>query len=174
MDDLPGQIPVYAAEISRRRPLHPEITEPMIERLVRAFYDRVRADPILAPVFAAVIPDDWEPHLQRMMAFWSSVVLMSGRYKGQPMQKHLRLGDVGPAHFARWLALFERTAAEICPPGPAAVFVGRAQHIARSFQLAMFSELTPVRRLASVRSACPATGPAPRPMPSPASRRSGS
>ena len=66
------------------------IDEAMIERLVRGFYERVQADPLLGPVFAQRI-GDWESHLQRMFAFWSSVALMSGRYQGQPMAKHLPL-----------------------------------------------------------------------------------
>jgi hemoglobin len=98
------------AELSERT----GITEAMIERLVRAFYDKVRTDPMLAPVFNARIRD-WEPHLQQMCAFWSSVALMSGRYHGTPMVKHLPL-PVDAAHFDRWLDLFEMTAREICPP----------------------------------------------------------
>jgi len=90
------------------------IDERMIERLVRSFYAKVRADALLAPVFTARIRD-WEPHLQRMCAFWSSVALMSGRYHGNPMAKHLPL-PVDAAHFDRWLALFEATAREVCPP----------------------------------------------------------
>ena len=60
---------------------------------------------MIGPVFAARIVD-WEPHLQRMCSFWSSVTLMTGRYHGQPMQKHLSL-PVDVRHFDRWLALFE-------------------------------------------------------------------
>ena len=55
------------------------ISEAMIERLVHAFYAKVRADEMLAPVFEARI-HDWEPHLAQMCAFWSSVALMTGRY----------------------------------------------------------------------------------------------
>src|SRR3954447_23549859 len=51
------------------------ITEAMIERLVHGFYAKVRADAELAPVFEPRIAE-WEPHLQRMCAFWSSVALM--------------------------------------------------------------------------------------------------
>ena len=57
------------------------IDEALIERLVRGFYSRVREDVMLGPVFQARIAD-WEPHLQRMCAFWSSIALMSGRYEG--------------------------------------------------------------------------------------------
>ena len=82
------------------------IDEAMIERLIRSFYARVRDDAILGPIFAAKIKD-WEPHLQKMFAFWSSVALMSGRYRGEPMARHLPL-PIDAQHFDRWLALFAR------------------------------------------------------------------
>jgi hemoglobin len=110
-----------------------EITEAMIERLVHGFYAKVRTDALLAPVFEARIRD-WEPHLAQMCAFWSSVALMSGRYHGTPMVKHLPL-PVDAAHFDRWLALFEQAAREICPPHAAAHFVERARRIAASLEL---------------------------------------
>lgn len=109
------------------------IDEAMVERLVRSFYDRVRADPLLGPVFAAQV-DDWEPHLRTLMDFWSSVALQTVRYAGRPMPVHVRL-DVGPEHFGRWLELFRTTAAEVCTPEAAAFFVGKAEQIARSFQM---------------------------------------
>ena len=109
------------------------IDEAMIERLVRGFYAHVREDEVLGPVFAAKITD-WEPHLQRMFAFWSAVALMSGRYHGQPMAKHMPL-PIDADHFDRWLALFERTARELCPPKAADHFVMLAQRIAESLEL---------------------------------------
>jgi len=117
------------ADISERT----GITEAMIERLVHGFYAKVRTDALLAPVFEARIRD-WEPHLAQMCAFWSSVALMSGRYHGTPMVKHLPL-PVDAAHFDRWLALFEQAAREICPPHAAAHFVERARRIAASLEL---------------------------------------
>lgn len=109
------------------------IDEAMIRRLVHAFYDRVRADAVLGPVFAARITD-WGPHLERMCAFWSSVALMTGRYHGRPMPAHAPL-PVSGAHFDRWLDHFARTAAEICPPAAAALFVEKARTIAASLKL---------------------------------------
>ena len=113
------------------------ITEAMIEQLVRGFYARVRSDAVLAPVFEARI-SDWEPHLQQMCAFWSSVALMSGRYHGTPMVKHMPL-PVDAGHFDRWLELFEATAGEICPPKAAAHFIERARRIAASLELGVAS-----------------------------------
>lgn len=109
------------------------IDDVTIERLVRAFYLRVRKDPLLGPVFDARIAD-WEPHLQRMCAFWHSVALMSGTYKGQPMAKHLPL-PVDARHFDRWLELFEETARAMCQPIAADHFVERARVIAESLEL---------------------------------------
>ena len=109
------------------------IDEAMIERLVRGFYRRVREDALIGPVFAARI-GDWEPHLARMCAFWSSVALMSGIYHGSPMAMHMRL-PVDAEHFDRWLAVFEDTAREICPPAAAEHFVERAQRIGESLEL---------------------------------------
>jgi hemoglobin len=109
------------------------IDEAMIERLVRGFYAKVREDAVLGPIFEARIKD-WEPHLMQMCAFWSSVALMTGRYHGTPMAKHLPL-PVDGGHFDRWLALFEQTAREICPSEAEAYFVERARRIAQSLEL---------------------------------------
>lgn len=109
------------------------IDEPMIERLVRKFYERIQAEPVLGPIFASKITD-WEHHIQKLCAFWSSVALMTGRYHGQPMRMHISL-PVDRAHFDRWLALFEKTATEICPPVAAEHFVERARRIADSLEM---------------------------------------
>ena len=122
----------------RRKPVHAEIDEAMIRALVHAFYGRIRQDAILGPIFAHVIGEDWDPHLAKMCDFWSSVMLMSGRYKGNPMIAHMRLKMVRPEHFERWLALFGETADQVCPPDIAAAFRARAANIARSLQLGMF------------------------------------
>lgn len=119
-------------------PASPPIGEDMIHRLVHAFYGRVRADADLGPIFDRVIGQEWDAHLAKMCDFWSSVMLTSGRYKGNPMLAHMRLKMVRPAHFERWLALFAETAYAECPPGIADQFCARAANIAKSLQLGMF------------------------------------
>jgi len=113
------------------------ITDAMIAGLVATFYARVRQDPLLSPVFERV--KEWDSHLARLGDFWSSVVLMSGRYHGQPMLAHLSL-QIEPRHFDRWLALFERAAADTCPPAAAAHFVDKARRIADSFEMGIASQ----------------------------------
>lgn len=114
------------------------IDDPAIGRLVRAFYARVRKDPDLGPIFEAAIGDDWDHHLERMTDFWSSVMLTSGRYSGNPMIKHVRQKAIRPAHFVRWLALFEETANALFTPDCAARFAAKAHDIARGLQMGMF------------------------------------
>jgi hemoglobin len=108
------------------------VDEAMIERLVRHFYGQIRRDPVLAPIFEARIAD-WEPHLARMCAFWSSIMLRTGRYHGQPMPAHARL-PIDASHFDRWLALFGASARAVC--GAAAdMFIERARRIGQSLEL---------------------------------------
>ena len=125
------------AEIAARTGLD----EAMLDRLVRAFYDRIRDDEALGPIFADHITD-WEPHLARMTAFWSSVALMTGRYHGRPLEKHLPLA-IDDGHFARWLELFDKTARRICPPEGADHLVERAHRIARSIRIAVAAARSP-------------------------------
>ena len=122
---------VTPARLPTRTPTHPDITEALIETLVRTFYARVRSDTEIGPIFAAAI-EDWEPHLRKMMDFWSSVTLMTGRFHGQPIQKHMAIPGIAPHHFSRWLALFADTAQAVTPPEIAAIFIDRAERIAHS------------------------------------------
>lgn len=115
-----------------------EISEEMIAALVHGFYGKVRTDAVLGPIFDGVIGENWDVHLARMCDFWSSVMRMTGRYKGQPMVAHMRLKMVKPEHFARWLDIFGETARQTCPPAIAQRFCAKAQLIAQSLQLGMF------------------------------------
>jgi hemoglobin len=112
------------------------VTEEMIHEVVHAFYAKVRKDPAIGPIFNRVIPEEgWPAHLAKLCDFWSSVLLMSGRFKGTPMVAHARIDDIRPTHFARWLHLFRQTVQALCPPEAAALFVAKSEMIAKSLQL---------------------------------------
>jgi hemoglobin len=111
------------------------LDETVLTNLVHGFYAKVREDDVLGPIFAARITD-WGPHLDRMVAFWSSVALMTGRYHGAPVPAHTPL-PITSAHFEHWLALFRETAHEICTPAGAAHVIERAERIARSLSMAV-------------------------------------
>ena len=110
------------------------VDEQMIRALVHEFYARVRRDPALGRIFNREV-EDWDAHLAKLCDFWSSVTLMTGRFKGAPMAVHARLPDIRPTHFARWLHLFRQTAEEVCPREAAALFVAKAEIIGESLQL---------------------------------------
>lgn len=109
-----------------------EISEAQISTLVDTFYAKARRDSEIGPIFNAVV-DDWPHHLALLKDFWSSVLLASGRYKGNPMMRHLPLG-LDPQHFDRWLALFAETAHDIFSPESAAFVIERSHSIAESLQ----------------------------------------
>ncbi len=121
------------AALAERLAVETGIDDLMIEVLVRRFYEKVRANALLGSIFETRIRD-WESHLKRMCDFWSSVALMTGRYHGTPMAKHLPL-PVDAEHFDRWLVLFEESAREICPPKAADHFIERARRIAESLEI---------------------------------------
>ena len=113
------------------------LTEDDIARLVDTFYARVREDPALGPVFDRAI-SDWGPHLATMCKFWSSVMLTSGRYKGNPVAVHHRVDGIEYDLFARWLALFDETCRELFDDDIADAFRDKAMRIAESLKLALF------------------------------------
>lgn len=119
------------------------IDEAGLERLVAAFYARVRGDGMLGPVFNDAI-HDWPAHLEKLTAFWSSVMLTSGRYKGQPVPAHMKHRDrITPALFEHWLGLWKQTIDELMAPEAAAALQAKAARIAESLQLALFFRLEP-------------------------------
>ncbi|WP_334163754.1 group III truncated hemoglobin [Phenylobacterium sp.] len=150
--------PVGSAEAYERRrrlaPGHPAgVTEEMIRELVHAFYAQVRRDPALGPIFNRVV-EDWDAHLAKLCDFWSSVTLMTGRFKGAPMAVHARLPEIRPTHFARWLHLFRQTAQAVCPPEAAALFIAKADIIGESLQLGIAANRRETLRVGSAGSGC--------------------
>ncbi|GGL82206.1 preprotein translocase subunit TatC [Pseudooceanicola nanhaiensis] len=129
--NVPSMRPAVTAQIQAETGLD----EVVLRDLVHAFYAKVRMDPDLGPIFADRI-SNWGPHLDRMTAFWSSVALMTGKYHGAPVQKHVGLPVIW-AHFDRWLDLFRETAGEVCSPAGAKHVTERAERIARSLNMAV-------------------------------------
>ncbi len=119
--------------------LLPEILdEAMIHTVVHGFYDEIRGDDLLGPIFNRLIAEtDWPHHLAKMCDFWSSTLLRTGRYDGRPLPPHLVIPELGDQHFRRWLKLFRATVRRVCPPDVAALFMDRALRVSHSFRLAI-------------------------------------
>ena len=119
------------------------MTEAQLTELVHSFYGKVREDAVLGPVFEYAI-SDWPHHLGKMVDFWSSVMLTSGRYKGNPLMMHLKhMARIRPEMFDRWLELWRETAGEVLDDEGAAAVAAKANRIAESLQLGMFFKLEP-------------------------------
>jgi hemoglobin len=113
------------------------IAETALPGLLVRFYGRVRQDAELGPVFNDAI-SDWPYHLEKIAAFWSSVMLHSRNYHGNPMALHLKHAPrIMPAMFDRWLALWKQTTDEMLPPEAAAEMQAKAGRIAESLQLGL-------------------------------------
>jgi hemoglobin len=109
-----------------------KITEEEISTLVDRFYAKVQLDPEIGPIFNETV-EDWPTHLALLKNFWSTVMLTTGRYKGDPMMTHLQL-PLEPDHFNRWLALFAETANEVMSPATAANIIAKSERIAGNFK----------------------------------------
>ena len=117
------------------------LDDALIAAVVERFYALVRRDPVLGPVFDGAVAD-WDDHLHRLADFWSSVMLRSGRYKGNPVAVHQhQAGAIRPEMFDRWLALWSEVTLELLPQAAAGAMQARAANIAESLKLALFFRL---------------------------------
>lgn len=111
------------------------IDDALISTLVDQFYDRVRTHPSLGPIFAQRV-SEWPMHLGRMKAFWGSIAIESGRFHGNPMLKHIAIGEIQEEHFSDWLSLWAATVKDVISNDSAAAFFnGRANRIAQSLTM---------------------------------------
>jgi hemoglobin len=88
------------------------VTREDIAALVDRFYERIRADQVLGPIFDDVAHVDWAAHLPKMYDFWDSVLFGRAAFKGNPLGAHRALARLTPltrSDFDRWVALFHRT-----------------------------------------------------------------
>jgi len=121
-----------------------KLEESQILPLLERFYEKVREDSLLGPVFAVVA--DWPEHLQRLTEFWSSLMLTSGKYKGNPVAMHLIHADkIEPLMFVRWLAIWRETTDEMLPPAIAQEMQIKAGRIASRLNLALTGEMLELR-----------------------------
>jgi hemoglobin len=117
-------------------------TDESIRCLVHAFYEKVRRDPQLAPIFNGALGDNWDAHISTMCDFWGTAMRVSRRYKGDMLAAHRRVIGLCPALFERWLSLFEQIVEKHFASEAAAALCDRARKTARNLQLALFRDGT--------------------------------
>jgi hemoglobin len=86
-----------------------------VQLLVNSFYEKVKADPVIGPVFTEQFNVNWDRHLQTMYDFWENALFFTGDYAGNPIASHRRMHKkypFRPEHFQAWLSLFTATVDE--------------------------------------------------------------
>ena len=116
--------------------------------MVDDFYRRVRDDEQLGPVFDSMIGHDdksWEPHLEIMYSFWSTLMSSTGcfvgeyvQYKGNPMKKHMDIPQFEESLFDRWLVLFHETVRDFHTEDVARHYIEASERVAQSLRLALY------------------------------------
>ena len=105
-----------------------------VKTLVDLFYEKVRKDDLIGPVFEHRINGNWEKHLDKMYRFWQTVLLEEHTYYGSPFAPHANL-PVEKVHFDRRLWLFDQTLYENFSGDKATEALWRATKMAEMFQL---------------------------------------
>ncbi|MET1413907.1 group III truncated hemoglobin [Roseibium sp. HPY-6] len=109
-----------------------------IQVMVHTFYRCIREHPRLGDIFNKRLDGKWEDHLPKMEAFWQSVLLKNGAYKGKPVPAHLKLKEVVSSDYADWLSVFRPVVRELFVPEIADEIIAVAERIAQSLWLATF------------------------------------
>lgn len=109
-----------------------------IQVMVHTFYGCIREHPRLGGIFNKRLNGKWEDHLPKMEAFWQSVLLKNGAYKGKPVPAHLKLKEVVSSDYADWLSVFRPVVRELFVPEIADEIIAVAERIAQSLWLATF------------------------------------
>lgn len=87
-----------------------------IEKLVNAFYEKIKVDAGISYFFTDVAKVKFEDHLPKMYNFFENILFSSGNYDGNPMVTHKELhkkNAVGQNHFTHWNELFITTVDEL-------------------------------------------------------------
>jgi hemoglobin len=104
--------------------------------MVRLFYERGLADPVLGPIFRQAI-HDWEGHIATVREFWLGLIYGEGHYQGNAFAPHAKL-RFEPEAFEHWLVTFESAANDALRSDDAAKAIRIARHMAQSFKMGLF------------------------------------
>ena len=83
----------------------PILSREDVELLVNSFYDKVKKDQLIGPIFNDIAQVNWDEHLPKLYNFWEDLLLGSNKYQGRPFPPHIPL-NLKMEHFQRWLSLF--------------------------------------------------------------------
>lgn len=108
------------------------LTRDDIMILVNTFYNHVKQDKLLEPIFNDIARISWNSHLPKMYDFWENIIFHTGAYKGNTLKVHLNLNDLyelNSDHFEHWLLLFKTTVKELFDGPNAQIAINKAESI---------------------------------------------
>ena len=107
------------------------LTEPLLRTIIAKFYESVRRDGVLGPIFDEAIGDSWNAHIEKICSFWLTATRLGAGYKGGDfIPAHMSLLTITPELLPRWLSLFRATAREECSPQAADTLIDIAERMA--------------------------------------------
>lgn len=137
MTNLISAVPISAF------PMRKALEAASVKDLVHNFYDDILEDVLLGPIFVQAIGPQWDAHLERMVSFWSTVMLGTHSFRGNVFGKHMALKGQHPIqahHFYRWLTLWHHQTSALFEPEVARDFQRTAQGIARNLFYGLLGE----------------------------------
>jgi hemoglobin len=132
LDPAPAPFqPVVRASFYPAKQVVAGVDRAQVRRFVEVFYDQVRPNAVIGPIFQRVVADgQWPAHYETMTDFWMAVAFNAAPFRGNPMVKHAQIRDIAPAHFDIWLSVFESAARSFWPAEIAELLIFRAHQIA--------------------------------------------
>lgn len=114
------------------------LTVQLVRKVVIRFYDEIRRDGDLGPIFEGAIGSHWDEHIERIIQFWLTATRLGRGYDGKNfMPAHLKHSSIRTEHIPRWLGLFRKTAVDQCSPEGASVLIDIAERMAETLEIGL-------------------------------------
>ncbi len=84
--------------------------------LINNFYEKIRSNELMGPIFNEIAHVNWAHHLPKMYDFWNMALFDKPGYVGHPLKPHLELNQhfkINNEHFKTWLILFNSSVDEL-------------------------------------------------------------
>jgi hemoglobin len=114
------------------------LTVAIVRNVVIAFYAKVRQDPVLGPVFEAIVGDHWDTHIEKVCSFWLYVTRLDRTYNARDfMPAHIKHPTIQAELLPTWLRLFRQTAQELYAGATADALIDIAERMATSIEMSL-------------------------------------
>lgn len=115
-----------------------DLTAQLVQHVVIRFYDQIRRDAVLGPIFEDAIGEHWDEHIERIVQFWLTATRLGRGYDGKNFKpRHLIRRSIRAEHLPRWLALFRETATEQCSPEGAYALIDIAERMSETLEIGL-------------------------------------